>query len=124
MPSSPVRDAWAAAVAETPGLGGVSGLALRGTEVAGLVEDELRLRVQAGWREELEDLLKDDSRSGALRANLAERLGLPTVSFAIVDRKGGRMTAGEAARTRVERLLDGNPQLREAVKELDLTLKE
>ncbi|WP_420614584.1 DNA polymerase III subunit gamma/tau [Candidatus Palauibacter sp.] len=123
-PSSPVRDAWAAAVAETEGLGGVSGLALRGTEVAGLVEEELRLRVQAGWREELEELLKDDSRSGALRANLAERLGLPTVSFAIVDHKGGRMTAGEAARTRVERLLDGNPQLREAVKELDLTLKE
>ena len=123
-PSSPVRAAWAAAVAETQGLGGVSGLALRGTEVAGLVEDELRLRVQAGWREELEELLKDDSRSGALRANLAERLGLPTVSFAIVDHKGGRMTAGEAARTRVERLLDGNPQLREAVKELDLTLKE
>ena len=123
-PSSPVRDAWAAAVAETQGLGGMSGLALRGTEVAGLVEDELRLRVQAGWREELEELLKDDSRSGALRANLAERLGLPTVKFAIVDHKGGRMTAGEAARTRIERLLDGNPQLREAVKELDLTLKE
>lgn len=123
-PSSPVRDAWAAAVAETQGLGGMSGLALRGTEVDGLVKDELRLRVQAGWREELEELLKDDSRSGALRANLAERLGLPTVSFAIVDHKGGRMTAGEAARTRVERLLDGNPQLREAVKELDLTLKE
>ena len=88
------------------------------------MKDELRLRVQAGWREELEQLLKDGSRSGALRANLAERLGLPTVSFAIVDHKGGRMTAGEAARTRVERLLDGNPQLREAVKELDLTLKE
>lgn len=123
-PSSPVRDAWAAAVAETQGLGGMSGLALRGTEVAGLVKDEVRLRVQAGWREELEELLKDDSRSGVLRANLAERLGLPTVSFTIIDHKGGRMTAGEAARTRVERLLDGNPQLREAVKELDLTLKE
>ena len=123
-PSSPVRDAWAAAVAETQGLGGMSGLALRGTEVDGLVESELRLRVQAGWREELEELFKDDSRSGALRANLAERLGLPTVSFAIVDHKGGRMTAGEAARTRVARLLDENPQLREAVKELDLTLKE
>ncbi|WP_419860650.1 DNA polymerase III subunit gamma/tau [Candidatus Palauibacter sp.] len=123
-PSSPVRDAWAAAVAETEGLGGMSGLALRGTEVAGLVKDELRLRVQAGLREELEELLKDDSRSGALRANLAERLGLPTLTFAIVDHMGGRMTAGEAARTRVERLLDGNPQLREAVKELDLTLKE
>ena len=123
-PAARVRDAWAATVAETQGLGGMSGLALRGTEVDGLVEDEVRLRVQAGWREELEELLKDDSRSGALRANLAERLGLPTVTFAIVDHKGGRMTAGEAARTRVERLLDENPQLREAVKELDLTLKE
>ena len=107
-----------------PGLGGVSGLALRATEVDGLVEGEVRLRVQAGWREELEKLFKDDQRSGPLRANLAERLGLPTVRFAIVDRKGGRMTAGEAARTRVERLMDGNPHLREAVKELDLTLKE
>ena len=122
--ASRVRDAWAAAVAEMPGLGGVSGLALRATEVDGLVEGEVRLRVQAGWREELEKLFKDDQRSGPLRANLAERLGLPTVRFAIVDRKGGRMTAGEAARTRVERLMDGNPHLREAVKELDLTLKE
>ena len=123
-PASRVRDAWAAAVAEMPGLGGVSGLALRATEVDGLVEGEVRLRVQAGWREELEKLFKDDQRSGPLRANLAERLGLPTVRFAIVDRKGGRMTAGEAARTRVERLMDGNPHLREAVKELDLTLQE
>ncbi len=123
-PASRVRDAWAAAVAEMPGLGGVSGLALRGTEVEGLVKDEVRLRVQVGWREELEKLFKDHSRSGPLRANLAERLGLPTVSFAIVDHKGGRVTAGEAARTRVERLLDGNPHLREAVEELDLTLKE
>ena len=122
--AAPVRDAWAAAVAETPGLGGVPGLALRGAEVAGLVKDELRLRVPAGLREELEKLFKDESRSDPLRANLAERLGLPAVRFAIVDHNGGRMTAGEAARTRVERLLDGNPQLREAVKELDLTLKE
>ena len=123
-PASRVRDAWAAAVAETPGLGGVPGLALRGAEVDGLVNDEVRLRVPAGLREELEKLFKDESRSDPLRANLAERLGLPAVRFAIVDHNGGRMTAGEAARTRVERLLDGNPQLREAVKKLDLTLKE
>ncbi len=123
-PAARIRDAWTAAVAEMPRLGGVSGLALRGTEVDGLVEDEVRLRVQAGWREELEKLFKDESRSGPLRANLAERLGLPTVKFAIVDHRGARMTAGEAARSRVERLLDGNPRLREAVKELDLTLKE
>jgi len=123
-PASRVRDAWAAAVAEMTGLGGMSGLALHGTEVDGLVDDEVRLRVQAGLREELEKLFKDESRSGPLRANLAERLGLPAVKFAIVDHNGGRMTAGEAARSRVERMLDGNPQLREAVEELDLTLKE
>ncbi|MDE2661590.1 MAG: DNA polymerase III subunit gamma/tau [Gemmatimonadota bacterium] len=123
-PASRVRDAWAGAVAEVTGLGGMSGLALHGTEVDGLVDDEVRLRVQAGLREELEKLFKDESRSGPLRANLAERLGLPTVKFTIVDHNGGRMTAGEAARSRVERLMDGNPQLREAVKELDLTLKE
>ncbi|MCY3600459.1 MAG: DNA polymerase III subunit gamma/tau [Gemmatimonadetes bacterium] len=123
-PVARVRDAWAAVVAEMPGLGGVPGLALRGTEVDGLVRDEVRLRVQAGWREELEKLLKDDARADPLRANLAARLGLPAVRFTIVDHRGARMTAGEAARSRVERLLDGNPQLREAVKELDLTLKE
>ena len=94
-PAARVRDAWAAAVAEMPRLGGVSGLALRGTEVDGLVEDEVRLRVQAGWREELEKLFKDESRSGPLRANLAQRLGLPTVRFAIVDHRGARMTAGK-----------------------------
>ena len=123
-PVSRVRDAWAAAVAETPGLGGVPGLALRGAEVDGLVKDEVRLRVPAGLREDLEKLFKDGPRSDPLRANLAERLGLSEVRFAIVGNESGRMTAGEAARTRVERLLDGNPQLREAVEELDLTLKE
>ena len=55
--------AWAAAVAEVPGLGGVPGLALRGAEVDGLVKDEVRLRVPAGLREELERLFKDNARS-------------------------------------------------------------
>lgn len=120
-PASGVREAWAEAVAAVPGLGGVAGLALRGVEVDGLKEGEVRLRVHPGLREELEKLFGDGARSDALRANLAERLGMPTVRFAIVDHEGTRLTAGEAARSRVERRLDEDPQLREAVKELDLT---
>ncbi|WP_420634074.1 DNA polymerase III subunit gamma/tau [Candidatus Palauibacter sp.] len=122
--SARVRDAWAAAVAETRGLGGVAVVALRGAEVQGLVEDRLTLRVSAGLRPDLEKLLKDRPRSDPLRANLASRLGRERLDVEIVDNQGGRMTAGEAARTRVERLMDGNPQLREAVDELGLILKE
>ncbi|WP_419949384.1 DNA polymerase III subunit gamma/tau [Candidatus Palauibacter sp.] len=124
-PAAPtrIRDAWAAAVAETRGLGGAA-IALRGAEVQGLVDDRLTLRVPSGLRPELEALFRDRARSDPLRKNLADRLGRERLDIEIVQNDGGRMTAREAARTREEGLMDQNPQLREAVKALDLTLKE
>ena len=124
-PAAPtrIRDAWAAAVAETRGLGGAA-IALRGAEVQGLVDDRLTLRVPSGLRPELEALFRDRARSDPLRKNLADRLGRERLDIEIVQNDGGRMTAREAARTREEGLMDENPQLREAVKALDLTLKE
>ncbi len=118
-----LRDAWASAVAETRGLGG-SAISLRGAEVQGLVDDLLTLRVPSGLRGDLEALLADRRRSDPLRRNLANRLGRERLEIEIVNNEGGRMTAREAARSRAEGLMDGNPHLREAVKALDLTLKE
>ncbi|WP_420636542.1 DNA polymerase III subunit gamma/tau [Candidatus Palauibacter sp.] len=118
-----LRDAWASAVAETRGLGG-SAISLRGAEVQGLVDDLLTLRVPSGLRGDLETLLADRRRSDPLRRNLANRLGRERLEVEIVNNEGGRMTAREAALSRAEGLMDGNPHLREAVKALDLTLKE
>ncbi|MDX1577213.1 MAG: DNA polymerase III subunit gamma/tau [Gemmatimonadota bacterium] len=120
---SPVAQAWAAAVAETPELGGAA-VALRGVRVEGLEGDRLRLRVPAGLRADLEALFEDPKRSSRLVGKLAERLGTEDVKVEIADDAGGRISAREASRQRVDRWMDMDPRLKEAVEELDLTLKE
>ena len=121
--SDRLRDAWARAVGETGGLGGAA-IALRGADVRGLVGDRLTLQVPPGLRVNLEALFADRARSDPLRENLAKRLGRERLDVEIVYNEGARMTAREAARAQAEGLIDGNPQLREAVKALDLRLKE
>ena len=122
-PSSRLREAWAKAVAGTGGLGGAA-IALRGAEVKGLVEDRLTLRVPSGLRADLEALFEDRRRSEPLRKNLADLLGRERLDIEVVNNDGGRMTAREAARTRLDGLLDESPRLREAVKALDLVPKD
>ncbi len=118
-----VPQAWAAAVAETPDLGGAA-IALRGVQVGRLDGDRLTLRVPSGLRSDLEALFADDRRSAPLRANLAARLSLSTLEVEIVDGEGGRMTVEDASQRRVRQWMERDPHLKEAVEKLDLTYKE
>ena len=118
-------DAWAAAVAATPNLGGAA-VALRGARIEGWSSGELTLRVPPGLREDLESLLSDGVRSAPLRERLAGELGveLGALTVQVVDDRGGRLTAAEATQRRMGQWMARDPRLKEAVQELDLTIKE
>ena len=110
-----------AEVAETGGLGGAA-ITLRGTAATGLVGDRLTLQVPRGLGAQLEALFADRPRSDPLRKNLAARLGRERLEVRVetVDGGGERMTAREAAQAQVDRLVEKNPGLREAVEVFDL----
>ena len=118
-------EAWAAAVAATPDLGGAA-IALRGARVEGWDGEALTLRVPAGLRDDLSALLSDLRRSAPLRRNLAAALGVEEerLAVAIQDDAARRLTSHEASRQRMERWMSRDPRLEEAVRELDLTIKE
>jgi DNA polymerase-3 subunit gamma/tau len=118
-------DAWAAAVAATPNLGGAA-IALRGARVEGWADGELALKVPAGLREELQKLLQDDRRSAPLKQNLAKELAVDAAALSVVIRDDGpkRITAAQATQQRMDQWMARDPRLKEAVEELDLTLKE
>jgi len=128
--SSPVTgaaaaDAWAAAVASTPNLGGAA-IALRGARVEGWSDGTLSIKMPSGLRETLDALLDDAARSAPLRASLARELGVQdgALSIKVEDDRLRRLTAQEANQQRMDRWMSRDPGLKEAVEELDLTLKE
>lgn len=117
--------AWRTALASVPGLGGET-VALRGARVEGLDRGRLRLSVHPGLLDDLRRFLEDRRRSAALREAVAERLGLDADSLAFDVSGHGparRLTAEEARQQKLDRLLEVDPRLREAVEELDLTLE-
>jgi len=118
-------DAWAAAVAATPNLGGAA-VALRGARVEGWAGGTLSLKVPAGLREDLQSLLEDDRRSAPLRDNLARELDVAPEGLRVVvgDDRPARLTAEDATQQRMDQWTARDPRLKEAVQELDLTIKE
>lgn len=118
-------DAWAAAVAATPNLGGAA-IALRGARVESWSGGALELRVPAGLREDLGRLFGDARRSAPLRENLARELAVDVSDLTVEVREDGarRMTTEGATRQRMDQWMARDPRLKEAVEELDLTLKE
>jgi len=116
-------EAWAAAIGETPDLGGAA-IALRGVQVEKLDAGRLTLRVPSGLKADLKALFEDERRSAPLRENLAERLSLDVVELEIVEDSRQQMTAKDVSEQRVNSWMERDPGLKEAVEELDLTLKE
>jgi len=118
-------DAWAAAVAATANLGGAA-VALRGARVESWADGTLSLRVPAGLRVDLQTLLEDGRRSAPLLENLARELDVPMEGLTVVvdDDRPVRLTAEEATQQRMDQWMARDPRLREAVEELDLTIKE
>jgi DNA polymerase-3 subunit gamma/tau len=119
-------DAWQNAVRRTRSLGGQA-IALRGVSVQALDGTTLRLAIPDGLFDDLRPLLEDRGRSAALRDNLALELGIDVGQLDIeISKIGGgrRLTSKEAREHRMSRWMERDPRLREAVEELDLTLKE
>lgn len=121
-----LSSAWQTAVGRSRELGGQA-IALRGVSVAALEGKTLRLVIPAGLFEDLSRLLNSPDRSAELRDNLARELEMePGQLEWKIEKAGGsrRLTSEEAAEQRMSNWMDRDPRLREAVEELDLTLKE
>lgn len=120
-----LQDAWRAALAGSTHLSGV-GLALRGTRLRETEQGAFLVEVPAGLADDLESYLATD-RSRPVRAALAKELGRPETEVELRVRDAGparRMTAEGARRQRLEDMAGMDPSLREAVEELDLSIKE
>ncbi len=121
-----IQQAWQGAVSRATTLGGKA-VALRGVRVEGWDGTTLRLQVPPGLKEDIERTLGDRDRSSPLREALAGELGVAAEALVLeVVHDGGsrRLTAEDATRQRIDQWMARDPRLREAVEELDLTLKE
>ena len=123
MTASVLKEAWAAAIEETPDLGGAA-IALRGVRVEELNGDQLTLHVPSGLKADLKALFEDEHRSAPLRENLADRLSLDVIELEIIEEPRRQMTAQDVSEQRVNSWMERDSSLKEAVEELDLSLKE
>jgi len=123
-----VRLAWAEALEAARGSAPPGRLVgLRGATVSGFVDGELALEIPAGLAGDLEKFLADAGRSAALRKELGARLGIDPATLGFRVGGGGarqRITAESARDLKLQRLVETDPRLREAVETLDLKLTE
>lgn len=123
-----VRLAWAEALEAARGSAPPGRLVgLRGATVSGFADGELALEIPPGLAGDLEKFLADAGRSAALRKELGARLGIDPVALGFRVGGGGarqRITAESARDLKLQRLVETDPRLREAVEALDLKLTE
>jgi DNA polymerase-3 subunit gamma/tau len=123
-----VRVAWAEALEAARGsVPGGRLVGLRGATVSGFANGELALEIPPGLAGDLGSFLADARRSETLRRELGARLGLDPASLGFRIGDGGssrRITAESARDLKLQRMVEADPRLREAVETLDLTLTE
>jgi DNA polymerase-3 subunit gamma/tau len=123
-----LRQAWHETIAALRGKGlGAEAIALNAAKIDATGEGIVRVLVVPGLVEEARAFIDDPIRSGSFRREFARRIGvLPEDLILSVESAGRseRLTAAEAKRQRLERMMDADPNLRDAVQELDLELKE
>jgi DNA polymerase-3 subunit gamma/tau len=123
-----LRVAWAEALQASRGsAAGGQLVGLRGANVKSFTDGEITLEVPPGLADDLEAFLSDPSRSAALRGELGNRLGTPAdaLRFRLGDTGPRRRITAESARNqKLQRMVDADPRLREAVETLDLNLTE
>ncbi len=123
-----LRVAWAEALDAARGSApGGRLVGLRGAKVSGFEDGELSLELPPGLAGDLEAFLGDARRSAELRKALGDRLGISSTDLRF--RIGGeaasqRITAESARDLKLQRLVEADPRLREAVETLDLKLTE
>ncbi len=120
--------AWQETIAALrgPGLGGL-GIALSGASVRRTEDGAVCIGVVPGLVDNTRAFLEDGARSGTFRRELARQLGIDPEELDIRVEASGRperLTAATAQKQRLDRLMDTDPNLREAVQTLDLRLKE
>ena len=126
--SRDLPQAWQETIAALrgPGLGGL-GIALSGAGVRRTDDGIVRIGVVPGLVDNTRAFLDDRPRSGTFRRELARRLGLEPEELDLVVEASGRperLTAATAQKQRLDRLMETDPNLRQAVQTLDLRLKE
>ena len=123
-----VRIAWAEALEAARGSApGGRLVGLRGSTVSGFEDGELCLELPAGLAGDLEKFLADARRSAALRKEFGARLGIDPAGLRFRVGDGGsrqRITAESARDLKLQRLVETDPRLRDAVEALDLKLTE
>ena len=126
--SADLRAAWAEALEAARGSApGGRLVGLRGAKVSGISDGEISLELPPGLAVDLEKFLGDARRTAELRRALGDRLGISAADLRF--RVGGgeareRITAESARDLKLQRLVDADPRLREAVETLDLKLTE
>lgn len=120
--------AWHETIAALRGKGlGAEAIALSGASIEESPEGFVRARVVPGLVEEVRSFVDDPVRSGTFRRELARRIGTRPDELRLrvesADRPE-RLTAAAAQRQRLDRMMEADPNLRDAVQTLDLELKE
>ena len=121
-----IRDAWRAALADAEGLGGEA-VILKGASVSELSDQTIHVRVPDGLSETVRSFLDNPARSRSMRTALGRHLGVQPDNLAFrIEGTGSapRISASAAREQRLQEMVSGDPQLREAVEKLDLRLKE
>jgi DNA polymerase III subunit gamma/tau len=125
--SDPWQQAWHETIAALRGKGlGAEAIALSGATIDEVEEGVVRARVVPGLVKEVRAFVDDSIRSGTFRREFARRIGkLPEALDVRVEsaERPERLTAATAQRQRLERMMEADPNLRDAVQELDLELK-
>jgi DNA polymerase-3 subunit gamma/tau len=102
-------------------------IGLRGASVRELDDSVVHLQVPPGLAHDLTAFLDDRARSAGLRAELGDRIGVAPESLEFVIDDAGprrRLTAEGARDQKLEKMMETDPRLREAVQALDLKIKE
>jgi len=125
---TPLPQAWQETIATVRGTGLAGlGIALSGARVREGDDGSVRIGVVPGLVESVESYFRDARRSAELRNELARRMGRGVEKLDVVVEASGRperLTAAAAKQQRLDRLMEADPNLREAVQVLDLRLKE
>lgn len=126
--SSDPRTAWHETIAALRGKGlGAEAIALSAAKVDVAADGEVRASVVPGLYEDVRAFIDNPVRSGTFRRELSRRLGADPEALRLLvvsAEKPERLTAAAAQKQRLGRMMDTDPNLRDAVQALDLELKE
>jgi DNA polymerase-3 subunit gamma/tau len=122
------KAAWHGTITALRGKGlGAEAIALSAAKVDLTSDGAVRASVNPGLLEDVRAFIDNPVRSGTFRRELSRRLGSSPEALRLVvesAQRPERLTAAAAQKQRLGRMMDTDPNLRDAVQALDLELKE